>query len=74
MSISHIRTIVEHHNNLYEVLRVIPEHNFANKDNTINLEALKAWQDYLGGDKTLRRQNQFEICKLIQEVEYIESA
>lgn len=74
MNSSCVRSIIRHQDELYEILRTIPVHNFENKDHTINLEALKAWQEYLGGDKTLRYQNTYQICKQIQEVEYTELA
>ncbi len=45
-------------------------HNFENKDGSINMEVLKAWRDYLGGDHVLKQHDRFLIVQTIQEIEY----
>jgi hypothetical protein len=65
-----MKFLYKHGDKLYLVIRNIPEHNFKNKDGTINLEVLKAWRDYLGGDHVLKDNDRYLIVETIQEIEY----
>jgi hypothetical protein len=65
-----MKYLYKHNDKLYLVIRIIPEHNFQNKDGSINMDVLKAWRDYLGGDHVLKQHNKYLIVETIQEIEY----
>jgi hypothetical protein len=65
-----MKQLFKHDDQLYLVLRVMNEHNFKNKDGSINMNVLKAWRDHLGGDHVLKQHNQYLIVETIKEIEY----
>jgi hypothetical protein len=66
-----MKYLYKHNDKLYLVIRTIPEHNFQNKDGSLNMEVLKAWRDHLGGDHVLKNNNRYLIVETIQEIETI---
>jgi hypothetical protein len=65
-----MKQLFKHNDKLYLILRDMAFHNFENKDGSINMEVLKAWRDYLGGDHVLKQHDRFLIVQTIQEIEY----
>jgi hypothetical protein len=43
----------------------------SDKNGNLNMEWLKAWRDYLGGDHVLRQNDVFIICETIQDAEIV---
>lgn len=64
-----MKQLFKHNDNLYLVLRDMPEHNFKNKDGSINMNVLKAWRDHLKGDHVLKHNDKFLIVETIQDAE-----
>ncbi len=59
--------------NAYVVKRETPIHVFVKKkENTINMELLQSYRDYLGCDHVLRTETHFLMCETIAEAEIIE--
>ena len=56
----------------YVVLREFKGHQVSNSNGSINMEALKAWRDYLGGDHVLKVQDSYLICETVEEIDYEE--
>ena len=57
----------------YVVKRETPIHMFVMKnENTINMELLQSFRDYLGCDHVLRSETHFLMCETIAEAEIIE--
>ena len=57
----------------YVVKRETPIHMFVKKkENTINMELLQSFRDYLGCDHVLRSETHFLMCETIAEAEIIE--
>jgi hypothetical protein len=57
----------------YVVKRETPIHMFLKKnENTINMELLQSYRDYLGCNHVLRTQTHFLMCERIAEAEIIE--
>lgn len=56
----------------YVVLRELKTHQVSNSNGSINMEVLKAWRDYLGGDHVLRMNNSYLICETVEEPDYEE--
>tara|TARA_R110002060_G_scaffold24629_2_gene33489 strand:- start:165 stop:386 length:222 start_codon:yes stop_codon:yes gene_type:complete len=57
----------------YVVKRETPIHMFVKKnENTINMELLQSYRDYLGCNHVLRSQTHFLMCEAIAEAEIIE--
>jgi hypothetical protein len=56
----------------YEILNIIPIHNFLNKDNNVNQKVLGLYVNQLDGDHVLQKDHQFLICKKIEEAIIIE--
>ena len=57
----------------YVVKRETPIHMFVKKkENTINMELLQSYRDYLGCDHVLRSQTHFLMCETVAEAEIIE--
>ena len=50
----------------------MPSHNFMDKQGVIQMELLKAWRDWLGGDHVLRVQDNYLICETIQDANFEE--
>jgi hypothetical protein len=47
----------------------MPEHNFKNKDGSINMNVLKAWRDHLKGDHVLKHNERYLIVETIQDAQ-----
>ena len=60
------------HNNdtYYVVLREIKGHQVSNSNGSPNMEALKAWRDYLGGDHVIKVNDSYLVCETIEDVEF----
>ena len=56
----------------YQIISIIRSHNVSNKDGVVNMDALKAWRDHLGGDHVLKQNEEFYICHTVQEPEWEE--
>jgi hypothetical protein len=65
-----MRQLYKHNDTWYQVIRPIYVHSVSDKNEVVNMELLKAWRDYLGGDHVLRQNNVFLICETVQEAEY----
>ena len=50
----------------------MPHHNFVGQNGVINMDILKAWRDYLGGDHVLKTPTHFQICETIQDAQIVE--
>jgi len=48
------------------------EHNFQNKDGSINMDVLKLWRDHLDCDHVLRNNNRFLLVETLEEIEFEE--
>jgi len=64
--------LYKHNDTWYKILRQTPAHTFEKQHGVIDMELLKAWRDYLGGDHVLREQNHFLICETIPEAQIVE--
>lgn len=63
-----ITRLYKHNDTWYKILRITPDHNF-DKNGVKDLELLKAWRDYLGGDHVLRENNTYLICETIPDAQ-----
>lgn len=63
--------LYRHNDNWYKIIRVLKIHNVSDKNGNLNMEWLKAWRDYLGGDHVLRHNDAFLICETIQDAEIV---
>lgn len=54
-------------NQLYEVLRTFPSSYFTKKNKDLNRELIGLWVDHLEGDKAIRTEGKFHICRPIEE-------
>lgn len=64
-----MKYLYKHNDKLYLVLRNMPEHNFQNKDGSLNMDVLKAWRDHLDGDHVLKNNDRYLIVQTIQDIE-----
>lgn len=64
--------LYKHNDTYYKILRTMPSHNFMDKKGVIQMELLKAWRDWLGGDHVLRVQNNYLICETIPDIDFEE--
>ena len=67
-----MRNLYFHNDTWYQVIRVIKVHSVSDKNGVVNMEVLKGWRDYLGGDHVLRHNDAFLICETVQEPEWEE--
>lgn len=56
---------------MYEIIKTVNAHMFANKDNSINQQVLGMYVHENGGNRVLQREGQFLICKEIEEANII---
>ena len=63
--------LYQHNDNWYKIIRAIKVHNVSEKNGNLNMEWLKAWRDYLGGDHVLRHNDVFLICETVQDAEIV---
>ena len=66
------KNIVNYEDQLYEIVDIIYQHNFLNKDGHLNKKVLGMYVDYKQADRVLSKENKFLICKLIEEAQIIE--
>ena len=52
---------------LYEILRSFPSSYFTKKNNDINRKLIGVWVHYLEGDKAIKIDGKFHICRSIEE-------
>ena len=57
---------------MYEIIKSINAHMFANKNGSINQQVLGIYVHEQGGDRVLQREGKFLICKTIEETAYEE--
>lgn len=57
---------------MYEVVKSIGAHMFANRNGTINQQVLGMYVHDNDSDRVLQREGKFLICKSIEEVQYEE--
>ena len=56
----------------YKILDMLPIHNFANQDGSINKQVLGMYVNEKNGDHVLQHQNQFLICETIEDATIVE--
>jgi len=52
---------------LYEIVKSVNAHMFANKDGSVNQQVLGMYVNDHDGDRVLQREGKFLICKEIEE-------
>jgi hypothetical protein len=57
---------------MYEIVKSVNAHMFANKDGSINQQVLGMYVHEYDGDRVLQREDKFLICKTIEETVYEE--
>ena len=55
----------------YKILRVIPIHNFLNKNQSLNQKVLGLYVNEIGGNHVLQNHNNFIICQEIEDAQII---
>tara|TARA_R110002167_G_scaffold10486_1_gene48035 strand:+ start:128 stop:340 length:213 start_codon:yes stop_codon:yes gene_type:complete len=66
------RELITKGEEMYEIIKSINAHMFANKNGSINQQVLGIYVHEQGGDKVLQREGKFLICKTIEETAYEE--
>tara|TARA_R110001606_G_scaffold15059_1_gene62408 strand:+ start:320 stop:532 length:213 start_codon:yes stop_codon:yes gene_type:complete len=66
------RELITKGEEMYEIIKSINAHMFANKNGSINQQVLGIYVHEKGGDKVLQREGKFLICKTIEETAYEE--
>ena len=56
---------------LYEIVKSVNAHMFANKDGSVNQQVLGMYVNDHDGDRVLQREGKFLICKIVEEVNII---
>ena len=64
------RELITKGEEMYEIIKSINAHMFANKNGSINQQVLGIYVHEQGGDKVLQREGKFLICKTIEETAY----
>ena len=67
-----LRQLHKHNDTWYQIIRKIAIHNFTDKDGKVNLDVLKEYRNFLGGDHVLSFQNEYWICQTVQDAELIQ--
>tara|TARA_R110000822_G_scaffold100606_1_gene226348 strand:- start:231 stop:464 length:234 start_codon:yes stop_codon:yes gene_type:complete len=67
-----MKNILYHNDKAYVVLRTLKVHQVSNPNGLVNMEALKAWRDYLGGDHVIKQNDSYMILEAIQDIDYEE--
>lgn len=62
--------LTKHNDTWYKIIREIPHHNFVDGNDNLNMDILKAYRDYFGGDHVLKTPTHFQICETIPTVEF----
>ena len=68
----HLVKLIKHNDTWYKILRLIKDQTVMRKNNTVHMEALAAWRDYVGADKVLHDPRGFMLCERIEEVEWVD--
>jgi hypothetical protein len=66
------RELITKGEEMYEIIKSINAHMFANKNGSINQQVLGIYVHEQGGDRVLQREGKFLICKTIEETAYEE--
>lgn len=61
-----------HKDNLFIVLREVPEYKVNNKDGNPDLDLLKEWRDWVGANHVLRLSHSYLLCKTIEDLKFEE--
>ena len=56
---------------MYEIIKTVNAHMFANKDGSINQQVLGMYVHDNNGDRVLQREDKFLICKVVEEAQII---
>tara|TARA_B100000780_G_scaffold203565_1_gene144488 strand:+ start:491 stop:700 length:210 start_codon:yes stop_codon:yes gene_type:complete len=56
---------------LYEIVKSVNAHMFANKDGSVNQQVLGMYVNDHDGDRVLQREGKFLICKIVEEANII---
>jgi hypothetical protein len=67
-----IHQLYKHNDKLYLIKRDMGDHNFKNKDKSINMDVLKLWRDHLDCDHVLKKEDRFLFVETIEEIEFKE--
>jgi hypothetical protein len=68
-----MRQLYKHGDSYYIIHRIIPIHNFIQKDGEVNMELLKGWRDYIPKvDHVMRNETHFLFGETISDVEEVE--
>ena len=67
-----MRNILYHNDKAYVVLRTLKAHQINNSNGEVNMEILKLWRDYLGGDHVIKQNDSYTILETIQDIDYDE--
>lgn len=67
-----INQLYKHNDKLYLIKRNMGDHNFQNKDGSINMDVLKLWRDHLGCDHVLKHDNIYLMVETLEEIEFEE--
>ena len=70
----HLTKLIKHNDTWYKILRLIKDQTVMRKNNTVHMEALAAWRDYVGADKVLHDPRGFMMCERIEEVEWVDGS
>jgi len=67
-----IRELFRNGDELYEIIRRIPVHNFTEKKTgSIVPEAFNLWKEHLDADKVLKQNETFLFCKTVHDAELV---
>ena len=66
------RELITKDDKMYEVVSSVSSHMFLNKDRSLNQQVLGMYVNEYQGDRVLQREDQFLICKQIEEAQIIE--
>ena len=65
------RELITKDDKMYEVIKTVNAHMFANKDNSINQQILGMYVHDNNCDRVLQRENTFLICKQVEEAQIL---
>ena len=67
-----LKQIFYHNDTYYVVLRKLKVHSVSNSNGVINMDALKAWRDYVGADHVLRQNDEYLLCETVKDAQLVE--
>ena len=53
-------------------MRKLKVHSVSNSNGVVNMEALKAWRDYVGADHVLRHIDEYFLCETFKDAQLVE--